>query len=87
MARKKFSEEKILQILKEAETKPVAAVCRNHRVTGVTFYRWKARYQSLQLHEAKKLRELDEENKKLRKIVSDLTIDLHGLKEIIKKRL
>lgn len=87
MPRKKFTEEQILRILKDADGKTIASVCRSHGITAVTFYRWKARYESLQLHEAKKLRDLQEENNKLKKIVADLSLDLHGLKEVIRKKL
>jgi putative transposase len=87
VARRKFSEDKILSILKEAESKPVAAVCRDHGITGVTFYRWKSKYERLKLSEAKKLRELEDENRKLKRIVADLSLDIHGLKEVIRKKL
>ncbi len=87
MARKKFSEEKILQILKEAEGKSVASVCRTHNITGVTFYRWRTKYEGLKLNEAKKMRDLEDENRKLKRIVADLSLDIHGLKEVIRKKL
>lgn len=87
MAKRKFSEEKILQILKEAESRSVASVCRSHGITGVTFYRWRTKYEGLKLSEAKKMRELEEENRKLKRIVADMSLDLHGLKEVIKKKL
>jgi putative transposase len=87
VARKKFSEEKILQILKEAEGKSVAAVCRAHNITGVTFYRWRTKYEGIKLSEAKKMKDIEDENRKLKKIVADLSLDIHGLKEIIRKKL
>lgn len=87
MARRKFSEERILSILKESDSKPVAQVCRTHGITGVTFYRWKSKYEKLQIQEVKKLRELEEENRKLKRIVADLNLDLHALKEVIRKKL
>ncbi len=87
MAKKKFSEEKVLQILKEAETTSVAAICRKYNVAGVTFYRWRTQYEGLKLSEAKKLRDLEDENRKLKKIVADLSLDIHGLKEVIRKKL
>lgn len=71
MAKRKFSEDKILQILKEAEVRSVAAVCRDHKITGVTFYRWRTKYEGLKLNEAKKLKDIEEENRKLKKIVAD----------------
>jgi len=87
VARRKYSEEKILQILKEAESKSVAAVCRDHKITGVTFYRWRTKYEGLKLNEAKKMKDLEDENRKLKRIVADMSLDLHGLKEIIRKKL
>jgi putative transposase len=87
VARKKFSEERILQILKEAETKSVASVCRSHNITGVTFYRWRTKYEGMKLSEARKMKDLEDENRKLKKIVADLSLDIHGLKEVIKKKL
>jgi putative transposase len=87
VARRKFSEEKILQILKEAESHSVAAVCRNHKITGVTFYRWRTKYEGLRLNEAKKMKDLEDENRKLKRIVADMSLDIHGLKEVIRKKL
>jgi len=87
VARPKFAEEKILQILKEAEGRSVASVCREYKITGVTFYRWRTKYEGLKLNEAKKLKDVEDENRKLKKIVADLSLDIHGLKEIIRKKL
>jgi putative transposase len=87
VARKKFSEERILQILKEAETKSVASACLSHNITGVTFYRWRTKYEGMKLSEARKMKDLEDENRKLKKIVADLSLDIHGLKEVIKKKL
>jgi len=88
MKRKKFSEEKIIQVLKEAEdSHSVAAVCRAHGITSVTFYRWKAKYDGLKISEARKRRELEDENKRLKRLVADLSLDIQGLKEVIKKKL
>jgi len=87
VAKRKFTEEKVLQILKEAEASSVAAVCRKYNVSGVTFYRWRTQYEGLKLSEAKKLRDLEDENRKLKKIVADLSLDIHGLKEVIRKKL
>ena len=87
MARRRFSEEKILQILKEAESRSVASVCRDHKITGVTFYRWRTKYEGLKLHEAKKMKDLEDENRKLKRIVADMSLDIHGLKEVIRKKL
>jgi len=88
MKRKRFSEEKILQVLREAESgKSVAAVCRSYGITGVTFYRWRSKYEGMKLSEAKKLREVEDENRRLKKLVADLSLDNQALKDVIKKKL
>jgi putative transposase len=87
VAKRRYSEERILQILKEAEGQSVASVCRIHKITGVTFYRWRTKYEGLKLNEAKKLKDVEDENRKLKRIVADLSLDIHGLKEIIRKKL
>jgi len=88
MKRRRHTEEKILQILKEAESgKSIAAVCRSYGITAVTYYRWKTKYEGMKLSEAKKLKEVEDENRRLKKLVADLSLDLQGLKEIIKKKL
>ncbi len=88
MRRKSFSEDKIFQILKEVESgKSIASVCRAHGITSVTYYRWKAKYEGLKLNEAKRLRDIEDENRRLKKLVADLSLDLQGLREVIKKKL
>lgn len=87
MKRRSFSEEKILQILKESEGKTIASICRQYGITAVTFYRWRTKYEGLKLKEIKKIREMEEENRKLKRIIADMSLDIHGLKEIIKKKI
>ncbi len=87
MAKRKFSDDKILQILKEAEGSSIASVCRKHNITGVTFYRWRTKYEGLKLSDARKMKDIEDENRKLKKIVADLSLDIHGLKEVIRKKL
>lgn len=88
MKRKRFSEEKIFQIIREVEGgRTVASVCRAHGLTAVTFYRWKSKYQGMKLDEAKKFREVEDENRRLKKLVADLSLDNQALKEIVKKKL
>lgn len=65
----------------------VKATCRKHGITPVTFYRWKSKYEGMDEKEAKKLKELEDENRKLREIVADLSLDNQALKEVIKKKL
>lgn len=65
----------------------VKATCRKFGITPVTFYRWKSKYEGMSEKEAKKLKELEDENRKLREIVADLSLDNQALKELIKKKL
>jgi putative transposase len=89
MAKKRFKAEDIIHKLREADVllaqgKPVAEVCRALGVTDVTYYRWRKEYGGLKVEQAKRLKELEAENAKLRRAVSDLTIDKLILSEIAK---
>ena len=82
----RHSEEQIIAILKQAE-KGVATgeVCRQHGVSEQTFYRWKAKYGGLEISDAKKLKQLEEENRKLKHVVAELTLDNRALKDVLGK--
>jgi len=87
MAKKRYKAEDIIHKLREAEVllaqgKAVAEVCRALGVTDVTFYRWRKEYGGLKVEQAKHLKELEQENARLRRAVSDLTIDKLILSEI-----
>jgi len=89
MAKKRFKAEDIIHKLREADVllaqgKAVAEVCRALGVTDVTYYRWRKEYGGLKVEQAKRLKELEVENAKLRRAVSDLTIDKLILSEIAK---
>lgn len=89
MAKKRYKAEDIIHKLREADVllaqgKPVAEVCRALGVTDVTYYRWRKEYGGLKVEQAKRLKELEAENAKLRRAVSDLTIDKLILSEIAK---
>ena len=87
MKRKRFSEEQIAMTLRQAEAgTPVAEICRSLQVTEQTFYRWKRKYGSLGTPEIRELRQLRDENKKLKQLVADLTLDKHILQESLKKK-
>ncbi len=87
MKRSRFSEEQIIGTLKEAEAgTPVANLCRRLGISEGTFYRWKAKYGGLEVNEARRLRQLEEENRRLKHIVADLTLDNQALKAVLGKK-
>ncbi|MEO7405250.1 MAG: transposase, partial [Burkholderiales bacterium] len=87
MKKSRFTEEQILFALKQAEVgKPVGDVCRQLGISQATSYVWKKRYANLGILEIRELRQLKEENARLKSLVADLTLDRHVLQEVIKKR-
>jgi putative transposase len=88
MSRKGHSEEEILRVLREAESgTTVVEICRKHGISQQTFYLWKKKYAGLGLSELRELRQLREENLKLKRLVADLSLDRHILQEIVAKKL
>ena len=88
MGKKGHSEEEILRVLREAESgDTVVEVCRKHGISQQTFYLWKKKYAGLGLSELRELRQLREENSKLKRLVADLSLDRHILQEIVAKKL
>lgn len=86
MRGKRFSEEQIIGALKEAEAGlPVAELCRKYGVHQTTFYNWKARFGGLTVSEARRLRTLEDENRRLKHIVADQTLDIQALKAVVSK--
>lgn len=86
MAQRKFNEEQIIGILQKQELgMKVSDVCRENNVSEATFYNWKARYGGLTVNEARRLRVLEEENRKLKHLVADLTLDNQALKALNSK--
>jgi putative transposase len=87
MKRSRFSDEKIAYALRQAEGgTPVADVCRQMGVSEATFYVWKRKYAHLGTSEIRELRQLREENAKLKRLVADLSLDKHILTEVIRKK-
>jgi putative transposase len=88
MAKKGHSEEEILRVLREAESgTAVVEICRKHGISQQSFYLWKRKYAGLGLSELRELRQLREENGKLKRLVADLSLDRHILQEIVAKKL
>ena len=86
MKRARFSEEQIIEVLKEAEAgTKVAELCRRHGISDATFYTWRSRYGGLEVSEMRRLRQLEEENRRLKAIVADQALDLRALKELLAK--
>jgi putative transposase len=87
MKRKRFTEEQIAYALRQAESgTPVAEVCRKLGVTEQSFYRWKKKYGGMGVAELRRLKQLEQENRKLKQIVADLTLDKHMLQDVLKKK-
>jgi putative transposase len=85
MKRSKFTEEQITYALRQAESgTPVPDVCRQLGVSEATFYVWKKRYAHLGVSELRRIRQLEDENKRLKQLVADLTLDKHILNETLR---
>ena len=88
MKKSKFTEEQITYVLRQADGgTPVSDVCRGMGISEATFYVWKKKYASMGVSELRRLRQLEDENARLKKLVADLTLDKHILNEVIAKKL
>jgi len=86
MNKKRFTEEQIIGVLKESEAgAKTADLCRKYGMSEPTFYNWKAKYGGLQVSEVRRLKVLEEENRRLKHIVADQALDIRALKEINSK--
>jgi putative transposase len=84
----KFTEAQIIFALRQADTGvPVSEVCRKMGVSEATYYNWKKKYAGLGVPELRKLRQLEEENQKLKQLVADLSLDKQMLQDVLKKKL
>ena len=87
MKRSRYTEEQIIGILKEQEAGvPVAELCRKYGMSDATFYNWKSKYGGLEVSEARRLRSLEAENAKLKRLLADAMLDNAGLKDLLGKK-
>ena len=88
MRKSKFSEHQIIAILKAVEVgRTVKDVCREHEISEATYYQWKSKYGGMQASDIKRLRELEDENRRLKQMSADLLLENRALKDVIAKKL
>ncbi len=87
MKRSKFSEYQIVRIIKEVEGgRTVKEICREHSISDATYYNWKAKYGGMEASDIKRLKELEEENRRLKQLYADISLENRALKDIIAKK-
>ena len=87
MKRSRFSEEQIIAVLKEQEAgMPTAEVCRRHGISSATFYKWKSKFGGLEASDARRLRTLEQENSRLKKLLAEAMLDNVVLKDLASKK-
>jgi putative transposase len=88
MRKSKFSETQIITILKAVEAgKTVRDVCREHEISDATYYKWKTKYGGMEAADIRRLRELEEENRRLKHMYAELSLEHRILKEVLEKKL
>jgi putative transposase len=88
MKKSRFSEEKIISVLKQAEAgMKVSELARKHGISEATFYNWKARYGGLDVSQLRRLKELESENARLKKMYAELSLTHHALQDAVEKKL
>ncbi len=85
--RKRFSEEQIIGILREAERSDnIRATCRRHEITEQTFYRWRKKFAGMEISDARRLKQLEHENTRLKKLLAERDLEVDVLKEVVSKK-
>ena len=88
MKKSRFSESQIIRILKEADGgRKVVDICREHAVSQATYYQWKAKFGGMEASDIRRLKELEEENSKLKRMFANLSLENEALKDVIAKKL
>jgi putative transposase len=88
MKQGQFSSEQIIGILQEGERgeKPISQICRQHGITETTFYRWRRKYGGMSVPEAQRLKELEKENTRLKRLLAERDLEVDALKEYLAKK-
>jgi putative transposase len=88
MKKSKFTETQIVSILKEADAgRPVREICRQHGISDATYYNWKSKYGGMNASDLKRMKEMEEETSKLKRMYADLAMENRALKDLIEKKL
>jgi putative transposase len=87
MKKSRFSESQIISILKEGDSgMKIEELCRKHGISNATYYNWKSKFGGMEASDIKRLRELEEENSRLKKMFADLSLENEAMKELFKKK-
>ena len=87
MKKSRYTESQIIAVLKEFDTgRKVEEVCRQHGISSATYYNWKSKYGGMEASDVKRLKELEEENAKLKKMFADVSLENHAIKELVAKK-